>query len=285
MSFDEGLLRDLTEESKDIHADALRGQQAKLSDVADHAADVAGDEIDPADAERLNASRRDLVDQLGLTRPGVLAGGAAATGIGALLASLLATPAAADKRLDVQILQTASSLEILAVATYGAALKLPFINDGNAVVKKFAQTTRKQHDEHDDAFRAQTKTLGGKQQKKPNPKYLKVVNQAKPGLKEPADVVKLAMALEQVATETYLSDLAQLSDTTTKALMASVMGVECQHLATLRAVDALLAGGGEKLIAIPTDVAALPAAAGSVAFPDAFQGVSMASPPQEGALK
>src|SRR5690242_9894921 len=106
MSFDEGLLRDLTEESKDLHADALRGQQAKLSDVADHAADVAGDEIDPADAERLNASRRDLVDQLGLTRPGVLAGGAAATGIGALLASLLATPAAADKRLDVQILQT-----------------------------------------------------------------------------------------------------------------------------------------------------------------------------------
>ena len=95
----------------------------------------------------------------------------------------------------------------------------------------------------------------------------------------------LAASLEQVATETYLSDLAQLSDTKTKEIMASVMGVECQHLAVLRAVDALLAGGAEKLIAIPTDVNALPAAAGSVAFPDAFQGVTMASPPQEGAVK
>ena len=183
------------------------------------------------------------------------------------------------------MLQTASSLEILAVATYGAALTLPFIKNGNAVVKKFAQTTRMQHDEHRQAFQAQTKALGGKKQSKPNPKYLKVVNQTKPTLKTPADVVTLAAALETVATETYLNDLAQLSDTTSKELFASVMGVECQHLATLRAVGALLAGGGAKLIAIPTDVAALPAAAGSVGFPEAFEPVTMASPPQEGAVK
>ena len=63
------------------------------------------------------------------------------------------------------------------------------------------------------------------------------------------------------------------------------MGVESQHLATLRAVGALLAGGAPDLIAIPTDVAQLPAAAGSVAFPDAFQGMTMASPPEEGAVK
>ena len=160
-------------------------------------------------------------------------------GVGAMLAALLASPAAADKKLDVQILQTASSLEILAVATYGAALTLPFIKNGNAVVKKFAQTTRMQHDEHRQAFQAQTKTLGGKKQTKPNPKYAAVVTQMKPTLKTPADVVKLAATLETVATETYLSDLAQLSDTTSKELFASVMGVECQHLATLRAVGAL----------------------------------------------
>jgi hypothetical protein len=67
-------------------------------------------------------------------------------------------------------------------------------------------------------------------------------------------------------------------------LVGSVMGVESQHLATLRAVGALLAGAPD-LIKIPTDLAKLPAAAGSVAFPDAFQGVSMASPPEEGAVK
>ena len=65
------------------------------------------------------------------------------------------------------------------------------------------------------------------------------------------------------------------------------MGVECQHLAVLRAVGALLAGGdaGAALIAIPTDVAKLPAAAGSVAFPKPFEPTDLASPPQEGAVK
>ena len=77
-----------------------------------------------------------------------------------------------------------------------------------------------------------------------------------------------------------------LDDTDVTALFASVMGVECQHLAVLRAVGALLAGGdaGSALIAIPTDVASLPAAAGSVAFPDAIPPVDMASPPAEGAV-
>ena len=62
-----------------------------------------------------------------------------------------------------------------------------------------------QHNEHRQAFQAQTKILGGKVQKKPNPKYTPVVAQAKPMLKTPADVVKLAATLEQVATETYLA--------------------------------------------------------------------------------
>ncbi len=285
MSLDEQGLHELLEESGDLHADAMRVHEATLPDLADHASDTRNDEVDPTDAARLDDSRHELVSELGSTDFGLLKKGAMAGGIGAMLAALLATPAVADKKLDVQMLQTASSLEVLAVATYGAALTLPFIKNGNAVVKKFAQTTRMQHDEHRQAFQAQTKTLGGKKQTKPNPKYLTVVNQTKPNLKTPADVVKLATALETVATETYLNDLAQLSDSTSKELFASVMGVECQHLATLRAVGALLAGGGEALIAIPTDVAMLPAAAGSVAFPDAFEPVTMASPPQEGAVK
>ena len=56
--------------------------------------------------------------------------------------------------------------------------------------------------------------------------------------------MKLAATLEQVATETYLSDLAQFRSKKAKAVMASVMGVESQHLAVLRAVGALLEGGG-----------------------------------------
>jgi rubrerythrin len=281
---DEHGLQHLLEESQDLHADAMRQVGPAMADLADlhHGSDPPM--LDEATARQVTEDRRDL---LARTSKMLAAGGLLSTGVGAGLISVLATPAYADKPTDIQMLQTATSLELLAVATYEAALGLPFISGGNAVVKKFAETTKTQHAEHGKSFAAQTKTLGGKEQTSPNAKYLAVVESTKPTLKAPADVVKLAMALEQVATETYLKDTTVLDDADSKALFASVMGVECQHLAVLRAVDALLAAGdaGAALIAIPTDAAALPAAAGSVAFPEAIPGVGMASPPAEGAVK
>lgn len=277
MTIDQKGFHELIEESQDIHADAMREVKPVLADLADLRSDRLRGlaptptlDIDAPQKSRFNISR-------------LLGAGA----FGAALAALVSRPANAAEPLDVQMLQTASSLEILAVATYAAALTLPFIKDGNPVVKAFAETTMKQHDEHMAAFQAMTKALGGTVQTKANPKYGPVVEQAKPGLKTPMDVVKLAATLEQVATETYLADLGMFTDTKARALTASVMGVECQHLATLRAVGALLDGGAPELIKIPlgADISKLPAAAGSVAFPDAFEGVTMASPPEEGAVK
>jgi hypothetical protein len=229
-------------------------------------------------AEDFDAAKSSLVRRLALSLGGIF-------GFGVVSNVFARSAAAADGDIDVMQLQTAVSLELLAVATYGAALTLPFIKDGNPVIVKFAQTTMEQHDQHREAFSAQTVALGGTDQTETNPKYTPIVEAAKPTLLTPLDVVKLAATLEQVATETYLADLNRYTDVTSRVLMASVMGVECQHLATLRAVGALLEGGAPELIAIPTDAAKLPKAAGSVAFPDAFEGVTMASPPEEGAVK
>lgn len=260
----------------------MRDAKASLPDLADLRNDRRHDEFDPLQLARFVGKRRSLIQKLGLGGGGLLA----ASGLGGIISSVLsAGPAAADEALDVQILQTASSLETLAVATYGAALTLPFIKDGNKVVVAFAQTTMKQHDEHNKAFQAQTKALGGKAQDQPNPKYAPVVESAKPTLKAPLDVVKLAATLEQVARDTYLSDMAMLSDTKSRSVMASVMGVETQHLATLRAVGALLEANAPDLIAIPVDASKLPAAAGTVAFPQLIPMATMASPPEEGAVK
>jgi hypothetical protein len=280
---DEDALRDLVAESQDLHADAMRQVGPNLDHLAELRHEKGPQVLTAGEAERVNDERRHL---FAVTKRQLASRGLLATGTAAGLLGVLATPAFADKPLDIQILQTATSLELLAVSTYDAALGLPFIANGNAVVKKFAETTKGQHAEHGKSFAAQTKTLGGKEQTNPDPKYLKVVTDAKPGLATPADVVKLAMALEGVATETYLKNCTLLEDTDATTLFASVMGVECQHLAVLRAVGALLAGGdaGAALIAIPTDIAGLPAAAGSVAFPDAIPGVDMASPPAEGAV-
>ncbi len=286
MTIDEHGLHDLLEESQDLHADAMREVTPALADLADMHADRLreGFEITPRDILSLNNSRRTLLQKLGFGKAATFG---AAGAMSAALVAVIAKPASAQESLDIQMLQTASSLEVLAIATYAAALTLPFISGGNPVVKAFAETTMKQHDEHRAAFQAMTKTLGGTVQETPNPKYAPVVEAAKPTLKTPLDVVKLAATLEQVATETYLNDLAMFADTKARSLTASVMGVECQHLATLRAVGALLEGGAPELIKIPlgADIAKLPAAAGSVAFPEAFEGVTMASPAEEGAVK
>ena len=278
-AIDESALGALLEESQDLHSDALVVARQSLPDLRDLASDrrrAGGVAVDVQRVEEFNTSRSSLVSRLRLALGGAL-GAAAVTG------AFTRTAAAADGDVDVMILQTAVSLELLAVATYEAALTLPFIKDGNPVVKAFAETTMQQHAEHRAAFSAQTKALGGTDQTVPNPKYTPIVEQAKPTLQGPADVVKLAATLEEVATDTYLADLNLFTDVKSRWLMASVMGVECQNLATLRAVGALL--GAPELIAIPTDVAKLPAAAGSVAFPAAFEAPNLASPPEEGAVK
>jgi len=279
---DERALDQLIEESQDLHTDAMVVARTIVPDLTDFAADRrrAGITSDQGAVENFLGARETLIRRLTLAVGGIL-------GFGVVSSAFARSASAADGDIDVMQLQTAVSLELLAVATYGAALTLPFIKDGNPVIVKFAQTTMSQHDEHRQAFSAQTKVLGGTDQTMTNPKYTPIVEAAKPTLAAPIDVVKLAATVEQVATETYLDDLNRYTDVTSRVLMASVMGVECQHLATLRAVGALIEGGAPELIKIPlgADVAKLPAAAGSVAFPEAFEGVTMASPPEEGAVK
>ena len=279
---DEPALERLIEESQDLHTDAMNVARTTMPDLADYAADRrrSSNQPDAAVVEQFDEARKNLIRRISLAVGGLF-------GAGIVSSVFAGTASAADGDIDVMQLQTAVSLELLAVATYGAALTLPFIANGNPVIVKFAQTTMSQHDQHRQAFSAQTKTLGGTDQTKTNPKYTPIVEAAKPTLAAPIDVVKLAATLEQVATETYLADLNRYTDVTSRVLMASVMGVECQHLATLRAVGALLDGGAPDLIKIPlgADVAKLPAAAGSVAFPEAFEGITMASPPEEGAVK
>ena len=288
MRVDDKMLEELTERSQDLQSDALRDTRTVTGELADLRADRGDARPEPEQVKAYDLSRRGLLERLGLTGGGFAARGLLASGIGTALVSILGKPAAADQALDVQILNTASSLENLAVATYGAALGLPFIKDGNKTIVAFAQTTMKQHAEHGSAFNAQAKALGGKEQTQPNPKFLKVVEDAKPKLKSPLDVVQLAAALEEVASDTYLNNLTQFADPKAKGLMGSVMGVEVQHLATLKAVEALLMGGGESLIAVPTDLAKLPAAAGSVGFSDgAFLKTSSETiaTPETGAVK
>lgn len=286
MRIDERALRELLTESNDLHLDSMRTASASVEEfesIGEARRREGGNAL--LGLGRYDASRRAVLAGTGLTSAAWLTRGLFAGGLGAALSAFLTSPVRADEALDVQILQTAVSLELLAIATYGAALELPFIANGNPVVRSFAETTMSQHSEHAGAFNAQAIALGGAEQTMTNPKYAPIVEEAKPTLEGPGDVIMLAIALETVATQTYVKNASLLEDSPTRMLMASVSGVEAQHLATLRAVAGLLLYGKPELIAIPTDPAQLPAAAGSASFPRPFEGTAMASPPQEGAVQ
>lgn len=255
-NIDSRLLVELTEQSQDLDSDARRITCKALSEYS-----------------------QTRHDRLRWGRAGTVTAVAGAAG---LWGAARGAAAAAD---DIMALQTAASIENLAVSVYTTASGLPFIKNGNATVAAFITKTTAQHTAHGQAFNAAATQAGGKAQNAPNPKYAAIVQQALPTIKTPADVVKLAITLEDVAAQTYTANVSKVTDPQLRKLFGSVAPVEAQHRAVLLAVQALLAGGAPELIAIPTDVAKLPAAAGSVGFPDSFYPTKDASPSSEGAVQ
>jgi hypothetical protein len=215
----------------------------------------------------------------------------AATGVIAAFADFIGRPAFAASNTDVQVLQTASSIEVLAISTYKTALGLPYVggSSANPVIKAFATTTMQQHTDHLAAFQAATTALGGTKQTKPDPAFVPVVNKAVAAIGKasaatgPLLVVNLAQELENIAAQTYVNNMSLLSNANAKKVTASIMGVEAQHVAVLNAVAALLKAGDAAYITLPPPVAKLPAAAGSVGFPNAFYPVTKAAPATQGA--
>lgn len=281
-------LDELLEESQDQQADAMAATKEPLAELVESGRQATNGEVDLLGNRRFFADHhRSLQSSLaGATVLGA-AGGAALVG-------LLASPAFASSAPDVQMLQTAASIENLAVSTYKTALTLPYIggSTANAVVTKFCQVTGSQHAQHAQAFNAAVKQLGGKAQSKPDPAFVPVVKKAVASLSGASasagalGVVGVALELENIAAETYVNDTVKVASSTNKALFASIMGVEAQHAAVLLAVQALLKGGAPQLVALsPTTVAQLPAAAGSVGFPNAFYPTSKAAPANQGAVK
>jgi hypothetical protein len=285
MTADPRALAELLEESQDLQADALRPTHDALDELVE--SNHSPLEDDPVVNRTFHDEHvRSLRASLGATSILGAAGGVALVGV-------LASAAAASSSGDVQILQTAASLENLAVSTYKTALTLPYIGGSAAdpVITKFSQVTMAQHMQHADAFNAAARQLGGKAQSKPDPAFVPVVNKAVASLGNATaaqgalGVVGLALELENIAAETYVKDTVLAKSTTNKALFASIMGIEAQHVSVLLAVQALLMAGAPQLISLaPGTGTALPAAAGSVGFPNSFYKTNMAAPAKQGAV-
>ncbi len=286
MTPDPRALSELLEESQDLQADALRPTRDALDEFVEisHSSKDADTDSNVA----FHHEQRQLLTRSFVGAPLLGAAG------GLALVGVLASAASAASSKDVQLLQTAASIENLAVATYKTALTLPYIggSSANAVVKKFAEVTKNQHAQHADAFNAALRSLKAPTQTKPDPAFVPVVDKAVASLKGASAatgtlaVVGLAIELENIAAETYVNDTTQTSSTSNRALFASIMGVEAQHVTVLLAVQALLKANAPQLISLaPGTAANLPAAAGSVGFPNAFYKTNSAAPASQGAVK
>lgn len=185
--------------------------------------------------------------------------------------------------LEVQIFQTAASLENVLVDTYAAILASPMVGDDQSI-GRFVETTMQHHTEHAAAFNDQAEALGGARQDALNPRYAGYLGDTLPTVADAAGLLAVIATLEEVVTDTYLEDLTRLADPSMRTLMASVMSAESQHLGTLRVFASLIATGVAGLVAIPTDVVAFPADVGDVASPRGVEIPNLAVPPSTGAV-
>jgi hypothetical protein len=280
VTIDNRALTGLIEESEDLHSDAMRTTSAGLADLVEQGRDRRAAGIDADETAAYQSERTSLLTK-SLAGMGLV-------GVG--LTRLFASPALAQSSMDIQAAQTAASIENLAIAVYNQAAALPFMQNipdpAGATVVAFVTKTVEQHTDHMKAFNAAAKQLGGAEQTMPDQVVFDaVVTPALPTLKTPLDVVKFAADLELVAAETYLAQVGAVSDKMLRSTFASIMGVENQHRAILLAVGALLEGGAPELIMLGPPADKLPAAAGSVGFPDAFLKTDQARPADEGAVK
>lgn len=141
-----------------------------------------------------------------------------------------------SQELDVTLLRTAQSIEVLAVQTYQAAIDSGLVT--TPAVAEAAQLFQQQHDEHAGLLAATTTDAGGTPYDQPNP-YLdeQVVGPAVAALTSETDVVALAVELENTAAQTYVFAAEALSTPALRQGIMSIGGVEARHLTVLYTVQ------------------------------------------------
>jgi rubrerythrin len=275
VTYDERRLRELLEESQDLHSRGMRLATEGLREYTEVGLErrARGDVAAPGHGRRT------------FLRRSLFAAGAVGTGVGAGFLRRAVITVEADAASDITMLQTAAAIENLAIGVYNTAATLPPSVTGasNPVIAQFVTTTIAQHTDHSRAFNAAITKLGGKPQTGPDTAVQNaVVAPALPKIHGPSDVLGLAYTLEDAAAATYVKFGSQVDDRDALGALASIAPVEAQHASVILASKALVDAGAPELIAIPPDLTKLPAAAGAVGFPDTFYKTDHARPADEG---
>jgi hypothetical protein len=196
--------------------------------------------------------------------------------------------ASADPAFDIQLLQTAASVENVLVSTYETLLAVPFLSGPNAnlVLKAMLTTARAQHSDHASACNELATRLGGGAQNAPNAGLSQVVARARPGSSDLGAAVELALQLEIASAQTYQNHVGLLGDVNARRLAASILGIEAQHVGLLRLAQALVGARTPELLSLESGVGErIPPEAATAGFPESFSKSDQARPPTEGAVR
>ena len=187
--------------------------------------------------------------------------------------------------LDVQVLQTAASLENLAVASYTTAARLPFVANGNGQLRALIARNTAHHTAHAQAFNLSVHKAGGAEQHGTDARYAASVGAILAAMKDPTSLVGLLTELEDIIAQTCTRYAILAAGGGVRSLFASVAPVEAQHGAELLIVRTLLDAGRTGPGATAADAAALPASDGTAGIPQAVYSTADASAINEGAVR
>lgn len=186
---------------------------------------IVDGEADTADIAAFERDRRDLL------RRGIAAGGAAVAASSIPLL-LWARTAFAQQRGDLGILESAITLERVAVLAYDT-----LIDGGHLTprIRRIAQRFSSQEQEHADGLVAAMTALRATPPAKPSGvKDIDAVVKGIRGVKSQADVLNFAIELETSTVAAYFDAHTKLLDAKLLQTAASIMANEGQHLVVLR---------------------------------------------------
>jgi hypothetical protein len=225
-------LRDIRAE----HDDALPTWRRTLDRILDPATGATADEK----ATLLGVPNRRTFLMGGM----VLAGGAVLaacgqedaqvprTGTLPAVPSTTTTTAPGSAETDRVLLQTAQSIEILAVETYQTALDSDLLTEQAA--KDIAELFQAQHQDHADALAAAIRTAGGSPVTEANGYLLtNVVEPAVAELTDQTSVLVLAREVENVAAQTYTEAGGVFSTSALRRTGMSIGEIEARHVTVL----------------------------------------------------
>lgn len=214
--------RELQRLMRDVDELNREGMETMSEDIA---------ELHSGEGRRLmEPSRRRFMHGAGLGGLTLAIGGAMIP-----LASLW-SPAYAQVSSDKSIAAFAESVELAAVAAYGAAAKTGKIT-GAALT--LAKTFAFHHQAHAGAFGS---FAGDGSKAQPNPKLAQSVATMIDNAADQTAILTIAFGLENAAAATYLVAIGALSDATALRTTASILPVESQHAVVLGHVLGLTPG-------------------------------------------